>query len=244
MICGLINTLRWIFRSERGGSMMEFAFIAPIMLIISGATIDIGRFIRINQITSVMSQNTANIIYRKCIDQTLYEYSTNLGTTVVNGMETETKNKITTCITTEINKAQTILNGSSGNGVLPGALIMAIGYRFSGASISPASCSTFTAPMEIKVTPSQEAINLSRSYAQVGSGSAPAAYSQLQAKVDAQGVWANGINVGNALNACTKNRLVIVEVTYPFSPIVSFLPNFVPGFNLNSDGVFRETTIL
>ena len=38
-------------RSERGGSLVEFAFVAPIMLVISGATVDIGRFLRYQQIT-------------------------------------------------------------------------------------------------------------------------------------------------------------------------------------------------
>lgn len=231
-------------RSEHGGSMMEFAFVAPIILIISGATIDIGRFIRINQITSVMSQNTANIIYRRCIDRTEYKYETSLGTTGVKVIETTTKDKITTCMTDEVNKAQALLNGVGGNGILPGAFIMATGYRFNVTKTDRGRCSPFPAPMPVQITPSPANITVARGY--LNKGTIPADFVKPQATLTSAGLSLNGRSLGSstALNACTKNRVVVVEVTYPFTPIVSFLPNFLPGFNLNSDGVFRETTVL
>jgi Flp pilus assembly protein TadG len=52
--------------------MIEFIIILPLLLCIAGATIEIARFLRFNQMASVLSQEAALRAYRQCSDFFLY----------------------------------------------------------------------------------------------------------------------------------------------------------------------------
>ena len=233
-------------RSERGGSLVEFAFVAPIMLVISGATVDIGRFLRYQQITSSISQEAANYVYRRCSDIT--------SLTETNGQTTvdtqKSKDRILACAQRARDEAQQALDNT-----LPGSLISITVYRHNIASFYDKTSKFGNNGVcggqgdtinEVSGLPSEE------EKGKCGGGSRGRSQSnvvgnqlgerQLTAK---QGALASGNKViVSAAQVCNRNRLVSVEVAYAFQPIVKFLPAFLPGFGIDKDGLHRETTIL
>lgn len=49
-----------------GKIMIEFLLVAPVFLMISGGTIEVANFMRLSQISTVVSQEAANQAYRQC----------------------------------------------------------------------------------------------------------------------------------------------------------------------------------
>ena len=231
-------------RSERGGSLVEFAFVAPIMLVISGATVDIGRFLRYHQITSSISQEAANYVYRRCSDITsLTETS---GQTTVDTQKS--KDRILACAQRARDEAQQALDNT-----LPGSLISITVYRHNIASFYDKTSKLGNNGVcggqgdtinEVSGLPSEVAKTNARRGRNRGNddGQDKLGERQLTAK---QGALASGNKViVSAKQVCNRNRLVSVEVAYAFQPIVKFLPAFLPGFGIDKDGLHRETTIL
>jgi len=235
-------------RSERGGSLVEFAFVAPIMLVISGATIDIGRFLRYHQITSSISQEAANYVYRRCSDIT--------SLTETNGQTTvdisKSKARILACAQRARDEAQIALNNA-----LPGSLISITVYRHNIASFydktsslgNNGACGPGDDITPIQASPSQGDIIA------VGLLIRPVSPTLTGISIgDRIGRSKLTENNGNLLSGnttivskeqvCNRNRLVAVEVGYAFEPIVKFLPAFLPGFGIDKEGLHRETTIL
>lgn len=58
--------------SQDGVVMIEFLIILPLLLCLAGATIEIARFLRFNQMASVLSQEAALRAYRQCSDFFVY----------------------------------------------------------------------------------------------------------------------------------------------------------------------------
>ncbi len=53
--------------------MVEFLLVAPVLLAISGGTIEVANFMRLSQISTVASQEMANVAYRRCASITRVE---------------------------------------------------------------------------------------------------------------------------------------------------------------------------
>ena len=232
-------------RSERGGSLVEFAFVAPVMLIISGATIDIGRFLRYHQITSSISQEAANYVYRRCSDIT--------SLTETNGQTTvdtqKSQDRILACAQRARDEAQQALDNT-----LPGSLISITVYRHNIASFydktskfgNNGACGGQGDTInEVSGLPSAMAQPISGRGVSSGPGSGDLkklGERQLAARGGA--LVSGSKEIVSAKQVCNRNRLVSVEVAYAFQPIVKFLPAFLPGFGIDKDGLHRETTIL
>lgn len=217
-------------RSERGGSLLEFAFVAPIMLVISGATIDIGRFLRYHQITSSISQEAANYVYRRCSDITsLTETS---GQTTVDTQKS--KDRILACAQRARDEAQQALDNT-----LPGSLISITVYRHNIASFYD---KTSTSGNNGACGGQGDTINEVSGLPSASGNPTNLGKRQLAARGGA--LVSGSKEIVSAAQVCNRNRLVSVEVAYAFQPIVKFLPAFLPGFGIDKDGLHRETTIL
>ena len=236
-------------RSERGGSLVEFAFVAPIMLVISGATVDIGRFLRYHQITSSISQEAANYVYRRCSDITsLTETS---GQTTVDTQKS--KDRILACAQRARDEAQQALDNT-----LPGSLISITVYRHNIASFYDKTSTSGNNGAcggqgdtinEVSGLPSEEDKRQTVYSDNSGHGNnnrkkdrEQLSKRQLAARGGA--LVSGSKEIVSAKQVCNRNRLVSVEVAYAFQPIVKFLPAFLPGFGIDKDGLHRETTIL
>lgn len=229
---------------------MELSLIAPMMLIVSGATIDIGRYLRYQQITSTVSGELANQLYRGCTDATAFLVPQNGSVTIdrVNSQE-----RVQVCAVSERQKAQDTLFNA-----LPGSLVGAIVYRYEIDKIfdpSSQNCGTPTGTVdEMRAPPTNADIQTCSSRmgprgrentCDSGPGAAKIAESKIELTTNGaiKSTAKNVVLVSNQ-EVCKRNRLVVVEVGYSFTPIVSFLPRFLPGFALDKDGINRETTIL
>ncbi len=58
--------LRATKQGVSGQIMLEFLLVAPVLLTITGATIEVANFMRLSQISTVVSQEAANQAYRQC----------------------------------------------------------------------------------------------------------------------------------------------------------------------------------
>jgi hypothetical protein len=228
--------------SEHGGSLLELAFVAPVMLVISGATVDIGRFLRYHQITGSISQEAANYVYRRCSDIT--SLTENNGQTTVD--VTKSQARILACAQRARDEAQKALDNA-----LPGSLISITVYRHNLASFydktsssgNNGACGQGDTIHEVSGLPSEDgggrSGRLPNGAISVGNNLGER---QLTAR---QGALTSGNKViVPSAQVCNRNRLVSVEVAYAFQPIVKFLPAFLPGFGIDKDGLHRETTIL
>lgn len=235
--------------------MVELSLIAPMMLIVSGATIDIGRYLRYQQITSTVSGELANQLYRGCTDATAFLVPQNGSVTIDRGNSQE---RVQVCAVSARQKAQDTLTNA-----LPGSLVGAIVYRYEIDKIFDPSSQNCGAPTgtvdEVRAPPTNADIQtcsnrlgtISRGVSGGGgnpSNSGPGAAKIAESKIALAngGIKSTAKNVVLVSNqeVCKRNRLVVVEVGYSFTPIVSFLPRFLPGFALDKDGINRETTIL
>lgn len=59
-------TLGNVKKRNSGKIMIEFLLVAPVFLMISGGTIEVANFMRLSQVSTVVSQEAANQAYRQC----------------------------------------------------------------------------------------------------------------------------------------------------------------------------------
>lgn len=235
-------------RSERGGSLLEFAFVAPIMLVISGATIDIGRFLRYHQITSSISQEAANYVYRRCSDITSLT-ETNGQTTVD---ASKSRARILACAQRARDEAQIALNNA-----LPCSLISITVYRHNiedfydkKGSSNTGTCAAGDDITSIQAPPSQDDKDkcgqLNRTHPSTARSGVKIGELIGRSKLTENNgnLLSGNTTIVSKEQVCNRNRLVAVEVGYAFEPIVKFLPAFLPGFGIDKEGLHRETTIL
>lgn len=258
---------------QRGSSLVEFVFVAPIILVSGGATVDVARFAQTQQVTSFISQETSSLIYRECLDQTVLPAAVQ-NTAVAQQSLPISRNGTIGAINGCIQRIQSGQQGMLTTGA-PGAVLLSTGFRMLGNSLSancgeqgvslatmavPASVSsgTETAPITQPVQRGGPNYNPNTieddSYLNWQEGMARQVWQEhpalLTSKVRTSGnevklTRATGdITIVDGNTACAKNRFVVVEVTFAFTPFVKFLPNFITGWSINQDGVLRETTVL
>jgi Flp pilus assembly protein TadG len=246
----VVKKITDVLRGERGGSMVELSLIAPIMLLISGATIDIGRFLKYQQVTSTVSQELANHIYRKCSDMTAFIVP-RAGTADID--TSVTQSRVQSCADAEKAKAERILARA-----LPGSYVTAHVFRhniddfFTDAPNCSASLthvvSAPTGASDDDEDPDHDDPSPVTRPVQGGRNSQGQLPPEAQSRIQISGNSLKNANNNKVLasgaQVCKRNRLVAVEVGYEFKPIISFLPRFLPGFAIDRDGTHRETTIL
>jgi hypothetical protein len=124
---------------QRGASLVEFCFTMPVLLLIAGATVDLSRYMRFLQITTFVSQETAEQIYRQCSDITIYTPA-DITTTSLKIDRTATESAITSCVERLQLGAQELLNASVGRAAVSSKV-----FRWKITETSPtASCNSVT----------------------------------------------------------------------------------------------------
>ncbi len=86
-----------------GKSMIEFLLVAPVLLSITGGTIEVANFMRLTQISTVVSQEVANRTYRECssLTEVVNPQSSSYQVTSSNSMQINhpvTTNTVNTCL--------------------------------------------------------------------------------------------------------------------------------------------------
>ena len=266
---------------QRGSSLVEFIFVAPIILVSAGATVDVARFAQTQQVTSFISQETASLMYRECLDKTVVlDPSLQAGGTESLTLDWDkTLSETLSCMLAVQASQQTILTAGT-----PGAAINSTGFRLLGTNLQntgdPAQCGSnnfigipvpFTTTRSISGSGTGTSSGVDNPIA-IGVGRGCSFYDNAyltQQRSLAQQVWnehpdltvskvsynstdrtvsiarrQGSVQIANANTACQKNRFVVVEVTFAFTPFVKFLPSFITGWSINQDGEMRETTIL
>lgn len=123
-------------RGEHGSGLIEFIFVAPIILLLAGSTLEVARFLRFRQIAGVLSQEAANRAYSQCADITSVSAA---GSSLTVDIST-TRANITTCL----NTVRTAINAAAtAAGLQAGSALTISVYRHNLGTVAPAfNCST------------------------------------------------------------------------------------------------------
>jgi hypothetical protein len=253
---------------ERGSNIIGFITCAPLLLILSGTTVDISRFMRFTQVTNFVSQQGADILYRTCSDITIYNRPT-LGSTSLTINNTSTSSAVYECTRQVQNAMQATLNTS-----LYGAIAMSSVLRYATTNNSCAPLvvaqpkvrtvnNLTTDPDDTQLSGSTTVIKINKGTRQDVDGNEDGDDDPKDGEGKTFQDLKNGDNLSNraltlqndgsisingksavsSTQACARQRLVAVEVSYPFSPIVKFLPKFL-NIDPGNQGNHRETSIL
>jgi hypothetical protein len=221
---------------QRGASLIEFCFTIPVLLLIAGSTVDLSRYMRFLQITTFVSQETAEQIYRQCSDITIYN-PPDITTTSLRIDSFRTENAIISCVERVQQRAQQLLNTSLGRAAVSSKV-----FRWQISQTSP-SCaplsnsdvSVMSATANLSGMPSDPTIN----QAALGTAGVQLGIGGIYQTISPSGAQRLLVSLSTL---CQKNRVATVEVAYDFEPIVKFLPHMM--IKLNTDGSQRETTAL
>lgn len=131
---------RTTWRRQRGASLIEFCFTMPVLLLVAGATIDLSRYMRFLQITTFVSQEAAEQIYRQCSDITIYD-PPDINTTSLEINKAMTESAIASCVQRLQLGAQELLNASVGRAAVSSKV-----FRWQITETSPsAACGSVNA---------------------------------------------------------------------------------------------------
>jgi len=212
-------------RGEHGSGLIEFIFVAPIILLLAGSTLEVARFLRFRQIAGVLSQEAANRAYSQCADIT--SVSVNPTTSKILVDEPTTIANIQTCLT-NIKKEIDIAATTAG---LTGSALTISVYRHNLGTVAPTD-PTVCASSTAKVTRIPSIIPASKFDTTGG---------EIKTTSNAP--------VVSKLDVCKRGRIVIAELVFPYTTIINYRV-FGLGFNTNlkqsgfERNDFRETTIL
>ena len=123
---------------QRGASLVEFCFTIPVLLLVAGSTVDLSRYMRFLQVTTFVSQETAEQIYRKCSDITIYNPA-DINTTSLPINTALTESAITSCVERVQLGAQELLNASVGRAAVSSKV-----FRWKITDTSSKSCGSVT----------------------------------------------------------------------------------------------------
>ena len=212
-------------RSCSGKVLIELILVTPILLMIPAGVMEYARFLRMDQIAAVYSQEAATRAYRQCGDFYV-NVAANANTWSSVFSPTETANETLRCITNVRNSTN-----SSMQNYLPGSQIILSVYRYNfDVTLSPPS-DTLTA---VAIIPDQ---------------TAPGMYSKTLVGMD--GSQTSLVRVaprsGELLSVAevrARQRIVVAEVAFNYRPVLSIFRAFLDAANLTTNGEYRETTIL
>jgi Flp pilus assembly protein TadG len=133
----LSDRTKW--RRQRGASLVEFCFTIPVLLLVAGSTVDLSRYMRFLQVTTFVSQETAEQIYRQCSDITIYTPA-DISTTSLTINQAMTEGAITSCVERLQLGAQELLNATVGRAAVSSKV-----FRWQITQTSPStSCGSVT----------------------------------------------------------------------------------------------------
>lgn len=222
---------------QRGASLVEFCFTIPVLLLVAGSTVDLSRYMRFLQVTTFVSQETAEQIYRQCSDITVYN-PPDITTTSLSIDAVSTQSAINSCVVQVQQRAQQLLNTSLGRAAVSSKV-----FRWQMSQTSP-SCTTPLSNSDVSVMSATANLSGIGLNATINIANLNLAGIQLQTDGIYQTISPSGAQrlLVSLSTLCQKNRVATVEVAYDFEPIVKFLPHMM--IKLNTDGSQRETTAL
>ena len=216
-------------RGEHGSGLIEFIFVAPIILLLAGSTLEVARFLRFRQIAGVLSQEAANRAYSQCADITSVSAA---GTSLTVNTTTTTTN-ISACLTT----VKTGIDAAADAAGLAGSALTISVYRHNLGTVAPTNpmgCASSTAA----VTRILSAVPASNFKPTTGGNT-----------TGGEITTTSNALVVSKLDVCKRGRIVIAELVFPYTTIINYRV-FGLGFNtdLSSSELkstnLRETTIL
>lgn len=208
-------------RGEHGSGLIEFIFVAPIILLLAGSTLEVARYMRFRQIALVLSQEAANRAYSQCADITSVSVASN-GVLTVD--EPTTIANIKTCLT---NIHTAIETAATTAGIVGSKLNLSV-YRHNLKTLAPA----LNCPSDTNIV-TEIFIRDSISTFTTSGGE----------------ILAGNVTLTNAENVCKRGRIVIAVLALPYTTIINYRV-FGLGFNsdLSQSGLkskdLRGTTIL
>jgi hypothetical protein len=219
------DTKRKRARSCSGKVLIELILVTPLLLMIPAGVMEYARFLRMDQIAVVYSQEAANRAYRQCGDFYV-NVPANANTWSSVFSPTETASETLRCITNVRNSTN-----SSMQSYLPGSQIIISVYRFN---------------FDVTRTPPTDTLT---SVAVIPDQTSPGMYSRTLVGLD--GTQTSLVRVaprsGELLSATevrARQRIVVAEVAFNYRPVLSIFRAFLDAVNLTTNGEYRETTIL
>ncbi len=207
--------------------------MAPILLLISGFTIELARFVRFRQIADVISKEAAFEAYRKC-DILNVDASGNVGSDPVVNIATSTADTVA-CLNDVAGQFQATVAAAG----LNNARVILSLYRYDFQNLAPQdapACNPATS-----------------AFTQMSTSAVDSAFST-------NGNSINGPTgaVANQTIGCQLGRIVVSEMAFFYTPIINFrIVGFSNSFDTNFQqsplrrdveanyrNAFRETTIL
>jgi hypothetical protein len=212
-------------RSCSGKVLIELILVTPILLMIPAGVMEYARFLRMDQIATVYSQEAANRAYRQCGD---FYVNVAAGTNTWSsqfGTE-ETSAATLQCITNVMNATN-----ASMQSYLPGSQIIISVYRynFNVNLTTPTNTVTLVAVIPNQTSPDMFSKTL------VGIGGSQNSLERMSPR--------SGILL-SAAELQARQRVVVAEVAFNYLPVLSIFRAFLNATNLTMNGEFRETTIL
>ena len=208
-------------RGEHGSGLIEFIFVAPIILLLAGSTLEVARFLRFRQIAGVLSQEAANRAYSQCADITSVSVDKN-GVLTVD--EPTTIANIKTCLT----NIKTAIKAAATTAGIAGSELNLTVYRHNLTTLAPALIGPSTTDIVTELLIADSASGFTTSGGEILAG---------------------GVTLTNAENVCKRGRIVIAVLVLPYTTIINYRV-FGIGFNTDlsqsefNSKVLRGTTIL
>ena len=208
-------------RGEHGSGLIEFIFVAPIILLLAGSTLEVARFLRFRQIAGVLSQEAANRAYSQCADITSVSVDA-LGVFKVD--KDKTIANIETCLT----NIHTAIKAAATTAGIAGSELNLSVYRHNLTTLAPALIGPSTTDIVTEILIADSASGFTTSGGEILAG---------------------GVTLTNAENVCKRGRIVIAVLVLPYTTIINYRV-FGLGFNTDlsqsefNSKVLRGTTIL
>ena len=244
-------------RAEHGSGLIEFIFVAPIILLLAGSTLEVARFLRFRQIAGVLTQEAANRAYRQCADITLVSVDGN-GVLTVNKSstdpnKTQTEINIGACLATVKTaidvaaEAAGLVSTDAAGLPVRSALTISV-YRHDIDLVAPADPTDPIDPMSCVNSTGTVTRILPTPPTTTPLPPIPAS------KFTTTGgeIIAGGDPFITAQNVCIRGRIVIAELFFPYRTIINYRVFGIgfdtdlrqSGFTRTDLGDFRETPIL
>jgi len=218
-----------------GSAYLEFLFVAPIILLLAGSTIEFSRFMRFRLLADSVSKEVALEAYRNC-DTTKLSFS---GTGALQVDQLSTTTAIRTCITTVATLANAGLQQA-----IPGgnSVILLSMFRFDYTNPIPSANCSSTDPTRIAVTVTNTGNSTSTADSAFGISSGRGISFQSTRSATTTEIISSTVG-------CRTGRAVVAEVPFRYTPIInwgvigaggSFRTNFRQTTLNNTNGAFRD----
>lgn len=235
-----------------GSAYLEFLFVAPIILLLAGSTIEFARFMRFRLLADSVSKEVALEAYRNC-DITKLSFS---GTGALQVNQLSTTPAIQTCIRTVATLANDGLQRA-----IPGgnSVILLSMFRFDYANPVPSASCSSTNPTRLAVRVSVDPLNPTRTQTvesvallDPAAATADSAFSISSSRgISFQPAATSNQRTEIITNAlgCQTGRAVVAEIPFRYTPIInwgvigaggSFRTNFRQTTLNNTNGAFRD----